>query len=82
MGKFFQIPWALGVKLSILTSGLLFSLLPPPTTEKDAFPKNLGPKKDAFLNMEYWRLVIWRDFVWSFGGDPQDAQRINIKSTN
>jgi hypothetical protein len=36
--------------------------------KKDAFPKNLRPKKDAFLSLGCWHLVIWRDFVWSFGG--------------
>lgn len=48
MGKIFQISKTFWVKLSILASGFLFSLLPPPTTEKDAFPKNLRLKKDAF----------------------------------
>ena len=34
MGKFFQIPRTFGVKLSILVSVFLFSLLPPPTIER------------------------------------------------
>ena len=34
MGKIFQIPRTLWVKLSIFTSGFLSSLLPPPTTER------------------------------------------------
>ena len=38
MGKIFQIPRTFWVKLSILTSSFLYSLFPPPTTEKDAFP--------------------------------------------
>ena len=33
----------------------------------DAFPKNLRHKKDAFLSLGSGHLVIWRDFVWSFG---------------
>ena len=33
----------------------------------DAFPKNLMPKKDAFPSLGSRHLVIWRDFVWSFG---------------
>lgn len=36
--------------------------------KKNAFPKKSGPKKDAFPSLEYWRLVIWRDFIWSLGG--------------
>ena len=48
MGKIFQITRAFWVKLSILVSNFLYSLFPAPTTEKDAFPKNLRLKKDAF----------------------------------
>ena len=40
MGKFFQIPRTLWVKLSILASGFLFSLLPPPTIASE---NNLPP---------------------------------------
>ena len=48
MGKIFQILEMFRVKLSILASNFLYSLFPAPTTEKDAFPKNLRLKKDAF----------------------------------
>ena len=46
--------------------------------QKGRFSKEFEAQKGRFS--KYGVLVIWRDFVWSFGGDPQDAQRINNKT--
>ena len=58
MGKIFQIIMKFRVKLSIFASDFIPSALCSLLQPQNAFPKNLKPKKDAFLNMEYWRLVI------------------------
>jgi hypothetical protein len=52
MGKIFQILEMFRVKLSILASGFLSFLLPPPTTER--FSKEIEAQKGRFSKLDVW----------------------------